>query len=105
MRHNTRGNETAPPGTRTPDPLIKSQLPNPITDGPTNTYERHTPVPSRFTSSNAQDAALDPDLRAFIEAWGSLPEYVRLTVRTIIESASGKCAGKPEGESDGARKG
>ena len=36
----------------------------------------------------SESQPMSDDLRAVVDAWDSLPEHVRQTVRTIVESAS-----------------
>ena len=80
---------TTGPGTRTPNPLIKSQL------------TTHTKNTSKSLSENTLQASLrpskkavvpnkcqtDPALARLIEAWPSLSESLRKAVLAIVQSA------------------
>ena len=82
----------APPGTRTPDPLIKSQLleshkgkcgsglvKEPIV--------RAAPVLARGAEKGPQTTNLDRDLIRVITAWPSLPEPVKAGIVAMVNAA------------------
>jgi hypothetical protein len=79
----------APPGTRTPDPLIKSQQTE--NGGTCNDKDLRTPDEQSAASGAAHDpksGVSDPDLTAVVEAWPDLPEHVRATILTLIRSTA-----------------
>ena len=81
---------TAPPRTRTPDPLIKSLLrqnANPLkTQALTNNTESVLP------DSLPDSVQNDPDLTAVVTAWPELPEPIRVAILTMVTAVA---AAKP----------
>ena len=81
-------NNTAPPGTRTPDPLIKSPLthsPNPLPSLPlTNPTASVLPVCLPDSAQN------DPDLALIVTSWEQLPEAVKTGIMAMVRAVEGR---------------
>ena len=74
-----------PPGTRTPDPLIKSQQTaehNPCKQTTCENAENHS---APYSALSAQD---DADLRAIAAAWPTLPAAVRAGIVAMVKASA-----------------
>lgn len=76
---------TAPPGTRTPGPLIKSQRPE--THNPLNSKDLEQDTERVCTPVCTGAAEKDPELAAVVAAWADLSEHVRQAIVTLVEAA------------------
>ena len=87
MREGTTAKTTARLGTRTPDPLIKSQLLGiTITDEQT-TYTGSPTDPAYNPDTQDGSARESADLRAVVDAWPELPEAIRVGIVAMVKAA------------------
>ena len=93
---------TASPGTRTPDPLIKSQLLDSISCDGASTSARRIPNPRNSPSSSTAIDPADADLRQVVEAWPGLAEHLRAAILTLATAGNADTPNK-SGERGGKR--
>jgi hypothetical protein len=91
VRDDAAGNGNASSGTRTPNPLIKSQFDGDVSDETASTYGASAGNDSDTDSSCGQNgcrgAVTDPELRAVVEAWTELPAAVRAGILAMVKAA------------------
>ncbi len=102
VRHDARGNDNAPGGTRTHDFRIRNPMPGSITDDTTSTYEHTDSARSLGASNRNEKPPTDPDLETIIGVWNDLPEHARATIKAIVEAST--TTGTVEGERSRGRK-
>ena len=76
--------ENAPPGTRTPDPLIKSQ------QGKSKNLEKNEDSEkgaAHCAAVCAESLSADPDLQLILATWSELPQAIKAGIAAMVKAA------------------